>query len=90
LFLGLFSVMYFCVACVRSSQYCMCLWSLYSGLPLRFPLTFIWYIFFSGSLLQEVYSKQLYVIKFVCDLWQVGGFLRVIRFHLQIKLVTKI
>ena len=25
----------------------------------------------------EVYSIQLYVIKFVDDLWQVGGFLRV-------------
>jgi hypothetical protein len=28
----------------------------------------------------EVYSIQLYVIKFVSDLWQVGGFLRVLRF----------
>jgi len=28
----------------------------------------------------EVYSIQLYVIKFFSDLWQVGGFLRVLRF----------
>ena len=26
----------------------------------------------------EVYSIQLYVIKFVSDLWQVSGFLRVL------------
>ena len=26
---------------------------------------------------------QIYVIKFVSDLWQVGGFLRVLRFFLQ-------
>jgi len=29
----------------------------------------------------EVYSIQHYVIKFVSDLQQVGGFLRVLRFH---------
>jgi hypothetical protein len=28
----------------------------------------------------DVYLIQLYVIKFVSDLWQVGGFLRVLRF----------
>ena len=28
----------------------------------------------------EVYSIQHYMIKFVSDLWQVGGFLRVLRF----------
>jgi hypothetical protein len=28
----------------------------------------------------EVYSTQRYVIKFVGDLWQVGGFLQVLRF----------
>ena len=28
----------------------------------------------------EVYSKQYVVIKFVSDLWQVGGFLRMLRF----------
>jgi hypothetical protein len=28
----------------------------------------------------EVYSMQNYVIKFVSDLWQGGGFLRVLRF----------
>jgi hypothetical protein len=31
----------------------------------------------------EVYSIQHYVIKFVSDLWQVGGFLRVLRFPHQ-------
>jgi hypothetical protein len=33
----------------------------------------------------EVYSIQHYVIKFVSDLWQVSGFLRVLRFPPLIK-----
>jgi len=32
-----------------------------------------------------VYSIQHYVIKFVSDLWQVGGFLLVLQFPPQIK-----
>ena len=32
----------------------------------------------SNSIHGEVYSIQHYVIKFVSDLWQVGGFLRVL------------
>jgi len=31
----------------------------------------------------EVYSIQYYVIKFVSDLWQVGGFLRILQFPHQ-------
>jgi hypothetical protein len=40
----------------------------------------------------EVYSIQHYhyVIKFVSDLWQVDGFLRVLRFPPPIKLTTMI
>ena len=38
----------------------------------------------------EVYSIQLYVIKFVSDLRQVGGFLKVVRFPSQIKLTATI
>ena len=38
----------------------------------------------------EVYSIQLYVIKFVSDLWQVGGFLGVLRFPPPIKLTAMI
>ena len=38
----------------------------------------------------EVYSIQLYVIKFVSDLKQVGGFLRVLCFPPPIKLTTTI
>jgi hypothetical protein len=38
----------------------------------------------------EVYSIQHYVIKFVSDLRQVGGFLWVLRFSLQIKLTIMI
>jgi len=38
----------------------------------------------------EVYSRQLYVIKFVSDLRQVGGFLRVLRFPPPIKLTATI
>ena len=37
----------------------------------------------------EVYSIQHYVIKFVSDLRQVGGFLRILGFPLPIKLTTK-
>ena len=36
----------------------------------------------------EVYSIQHYVLKFVCDLRQVGGFLRVLQFPPLIKLTT--
>ena len=38
----------------------------------------------------EVYSIQLYVIKFVSDLWQVGGFLQVFLFPTPIKLTATI
>jgi hypothetical protein len=38
----------------------------------------------------EVYSIQQNVIKFVCDLWQVGGFLWVLRFPPPIKLIATI
>jgi hypothetical protein len=38
----------------------------------------------------KVYSIQLYVIKFVSDLLQVGGFLRVLWFPPQIKLIATI
>jgi len=38
----------------------------------------------------EVYSIQLYVIKFVSDLWQVSGFLRVSWFPPPIKLTSTI
>ena len=36
----------------------------------------------------EVYSIQIYVIKFLSDLRQVGGFLRILRFPSPIKLTT--
>jgi hypothetical protein len=38
----------------------------------------------------EMYSIQLYVIKFVSDLRQVGDFLRVLRFPPPIKLTAMI
>jgi hypothetical protein len=38
----------------------------------------------------EVYLKQHYVLKFISDLRQVGGFLRVFRFHPLIKLTATI
>ena len=34
----------------------------------------------------EMYSKQQYVIKFVIDLWHVGGIVRVFRFPPPMKL----
>jgi hypothetical protein len=40
--------------------------------------------------LGEVYLAQHYVIKFVDDLRQVGGFLRVLQFQLPIKLTATI
>jgi hypothetical protein len=42
------------------------------------------------ELIGEVYSIQQYVIKFVSDLRQVGGFLRVLRFPPPIKLAAMI
>ena len=36
----------------------------------------------------KVYSIQHYVIKFVSDLWQVSGFLLVLRFPPPIKLIS--
>jgi hypothetical protein len=40
------------------------------------------------ALLFSIYSIQHYVIKFVSDLWQVSGFLRVLRFPPPIKLTA--
>ena len=37
----------------------------------------------------EVYSIQHYVIKFVSELWQVSGFLQILRFPPPIKLILK-
>ena len=42
----------------------------------------------SNTVNGEVYSKQRYAIKFVSDLQQVGGFLRVLRFPPSIKLTA--
>jgi hypothetical protein len=36
----------------------------------------------------EMNSMQHYVTKFVSDLWQVGGFLGVLRFHPHMKLTA--
>ena len=44
----------------------------------------------SNSVHGEVYSIQHYVIKFVSDLRQVGGFLQVLWFPLPIKLTAMI
>ena len=44
----------------------------------------------SNPVYGEVYSMQHYVIKFVSDLRQVDGFLRVIRFPPPIELTTTI
>jgi hypothetical protein len=41
-------------------------------------------------LMSKVYSIHHNVIKFVSDLWQVGGFSRVLRFPSPIKLTTTI
>ena len=44
----------------------------------------------SNPRLGEMYSKQHYVIEFVSDLWQVGGFLRVLWFPPPLKLTATI
>ena len=44
----------------------------------------------SNPIHEEVYSIQLYVIKFVRDLRQVSGFLRILRFPLPIILTATI
>jgi len=43
----------------------------------------------SNSDHDDVYSIQLYVIKFVSDLRRVGGFFRVLQFPPTIKLTAK-
>jgi hypothetical protein len=50
---------------------------------------FIIFIVSSNPVHGEVYSLQHYVIKFVSDLRQVGGFLRVLRFPPPIKLTPR-
>ena len=52
---------------------------------MKFTLRYIIY-----GLHGEVYSIQHYVIKFVSDLRQVGGFLPVLRFPPPIKLIVTI
>jgi hypothetical protein len=47
-------------------------------------------VFSSNPTHGEMYSIQPYVIKFVSDLRQVGGFLRVLRFPPPIKLIYTI
>ncbi len=42
----------------------------------------------SNSTNCDVYSIQLYVLKFVSDLWQIGGFLLVLRCPPPIKLTA--
>jgi hypothetical protein len=44
----------------------------------------------SNPVLGEVYTIQHYVIKFVNDLRQVGGFLQILRFPTPIKPTTTI
>ena len=44
----------------------------------------------SNPVYGEVYSMQHYVIKFVSDLQQVDGFIRVLRFPPPIKLTATI
>jgi hypothetical protein len=44
----------------------------------------------SNPIYGEVYSIQHYVIKFVSDLRQVGGFRRVLQFPAPIKLIATV
>jgi hypothetical protein len=49
-----------------------------------------YYIVSSNPAHDEVYSIQHYVLKFISDLRQVGGFFRVIRFSPPMKLTATI
>jgi hypothetical protein len=63
-------------------------WSLDLQLPVQ-SVPIITKVVSSNPTNDEVYSIQHYVIKFVSDLRQVGGFLRVLGFPLSIKLTIK-
>jgi hypothetical protein len=63
------------------------LWLLYLQLPMPFMHISTKVLF---PIHGKVFSIQQYVIKFVCDLRQVGSFLRVLRFPPQIKLTATI
>ena len=67
----------------------MVLWQLDSQLPMQ-SVTITTNVVSSNSSHGEVYSIQLYVTKFVSDLWQVCGFLRLVWFPPTIKLTTEI
>ena len=64
-------------------------WQLDLQLPVQ-PMHITTEVVSSNPTHGEVYSIQHYVIKFVSDLWQVGGFLRVFRFTPPIKLTATI
>ena len=57
---------------------------------LEFTVSIITKIVSSNPIHGEMYSMQHYVIKFVCDLRQVDGFHRVLRFLPPIKLTPTI
>ena len=65
-------------------SYVVIVWPLDLQLPMQsVPITAE--VLSSNSVHNEMYSIQHYVIKFVSDLRQVGGSLRVLRFPPQIK-----
>jgi len=59
-------------------------------LDLQLPMTITTIVVSSNPALGEVYSIQHYVIKFLSDFRQVGGFRRVLRFPPPIKLTATI
>ena len=71
---------------VRSSRW----WPVARQIVLTLSIAPFLIITIKTACLVEVYSIQHYVIKFVSDLRQVGGFLRVLRFPPSIKLTATI
>ena len=89
IFLCVVKLIPLCICYVYGVVMVVMVWQLDLQLPIQ-SVPIITKVVSSSPVHGEVYSIQHYVIKFVSDLRQVGGFLRVLRFHSPIKLTTRI
>ena len=65
----------------------MIVWQLDLQLPVQ-SVSITTKVVSSNIIHGKVYSIQHCVIKFVSDVWQIGGFLRILRFPQPIKLTA--